>query len=368
MSSDALADLRPHDTEILNRDYTAAIYHINSARSASDFALAVEEVGHLFERYPTTHTLFKQIEGIESRFASEGHIEIIASKFEKFMQETDPDVRVPKAILNATNKLLRNNIMRKPIITSTLPKTSMSAVAKFQDETLARDTAMLIASKVGKDIVLLEKDRARSFALIILATLRLHSSDEKLISSCLPVIKCYSYFFDIINDCDLLANSVDSVLPSIALSSTLLEIAFDILAIATIRKANFNEQCLATAEKVTNVLHSGNITESKSYAAVMRWVSRTSLPADEVAAKIIALKLTSGIECYIREVYESDKEAFRHATVIIALSREESLRAACRRNLEAIEMVILSLEYALKTETEVLDRYMHVLQHLNKLK
>jgi hypothetical protein len=364
---DAILDLRPHDVETMNREYTTAVYHINSARSPGDFALSVDGIGKLFERYPTTLTCFKSVEGVDTRFAAEGHLDIIAAKFEKFMQETDPDVRIPRAILSAASKMLRSPAMRRPFVISTIPKTSMSVVAKFQDETLARDTAILIANKLGSEIINLEKDRARSFALIILATLRLYHSDESLIGACLPVVKQYSFFFDIVNDADLIYDSMDSILPTLSSSSVLLEQAFDVLHVALMRRPNFSEQNVKIAEQVLTMLKNGS-SDDRCYTAVLRWLCLSGLNPEDIAVKVIDQKI-KGVGSLIREVYQDEKQAFRHANLLIVLARDENMRSECRKNLEAVEMVELALAYSTKQDVAaVLDRYSQLLQVLNKIK
>jgi hypothetical protein len=368
LSPEALLDLRPYDIETVNREYTAAIYHVGSSRAACDFALAIDEVGKLFEKYPSIITCFKTIEGIEQRFASEGHLDIISTKFEKFMQETEPDIRVPRSILNALTKMLRNNVMRKPILTSSIPKTSMSVLAKFtDDENLTRETASVIATKLGKDISLLDRERARSFAFVLIAALRLHANDEKLVALCLPVIKHYTRSFEMESDSELLYTGLTSILPDIVRSSHLLEQTFDILSIAIAKKKDITDRYVSTADMALSELSKSGPCDEKCYTAIIRWLCRSGMSADDIAFKIIDDKIR-GVGYLIKDVYESHTEAQKHAAVLIALSRHETVRLECRKNLESVEMAILGVEYALSPDGFTLERLIQLQQILNKIK
>jgi hypothetical protein len=54
---------------------------------------------------------------------------------------------------------------------------------------------------------------------------------------------------------------------------------------------------------------------------------------------------------------------------LLVLTRDEKMRLECRKNLEAVEMVVLALEYSTKQEAaQVLERYLQLLQVLNKIK
>lgn len=271
-------------------------------------------------------------------------------------------------MLVTINKMLRNNHMKKPIINSTILKTLFSILPKFSDETLESDIAMLIANRVGDNIVHLEREKARSFATVILSAICRFHTQEKLVAACLPVLRQYAFTFDVSLDRETFTDCLETILPSVINMPICLEQTFDILSAALRGKSDQTERLVSVVDKAISMLHKTGNTNARCHCAVIRLLCRTEMSADDIVSKVLDQRL-QGIGLLCKELYDDSKEMLRHVSILMAMSRNDKIRLECRRNYEAIEMVILGMEYSLTPDSgENIERLLQMLQVLNKIK
>jgi hypothetical protein len=102
--SGATVNVSEYDAETVNREYLAAIDLLNFATSSADFVKALNEIGVLFDKYPTVVTHrdngWVRVDGVEERFAAEQHLATIDSKFQKLSLGSLPNIEVPKVSLS----------------------------------------------------------------------------------------------------------------------------------------------------------------------------------------------------------------------------------------------------------------------------
>jgi hypothetical protein len=347
--------IQEYDQEIMNKEYLAAVDRLTySTNSSTDFVKALNELGNLFEKYPTvvTHTEsgWGRVDGIEERFAAENHINIIAEKYAKYAQAERPNINVPKTLIQVITKMLKSGILTQNVLQSTILQFTLVSLYQFpNDEQLLLDSASLITNQLAIGITKLEQEKASRFTSIVLKGVRKFPSNDKLVKDSLLFIKNYCKSFDIHDEIE---NITDALIEIIRISTgDVSKVIMEILENITNKKKNLEqlERCVAVADELVS---QKSDTSEDIYVTIMRWKCKKAIPAEKIAKMIIADDKLSYIDKFITESDTDGEEKFMIALleVLHVISKDEMSWKKLLQHGKKLPQVITKIEELINKE------------------